>query len=729
METVAEQAAVVAASSSAPSTAKVEPSSTSLQNALEYWKGFNLNERRAELDNQGLAIADRQEASAASRKQLATNTKNFKKSLTDGTSISPKDVGGMLRAYQTEIDSITSRAKAAENSFISLYKALYDAPDPAEVLAHTVRDTHSLQQLREQLANLKEERADLVARTSATASLEQRVRDLEAQLSKSNLRAEEDARQMLEEKQGQWMAAQQKAIEAYELREQELIHQLRSERDSSRRKQATCDEMQQQLNDARSQLQHLKSTRATVNDMAVEDLERTRAEANSLRRRCKQLENRVACLPEDADVDTVDTASTLGPSTLSVEVAARDVQISQLKDQVSALEEVLGGKDIEKRNEFAKLTDLITEKDSELSFLRDKLERLPTVEEYESMKRQFEALQSFQLLDADSSSMTDIADGEDSMDGQNEFAGRVDNLEKRLLNKVKTLEGRLTKLRVDLSDKDDRINELRESVRSHEDQVADQKVLIAKLEDGINAITGDAGGVQSLKRRAVVASIDAEGGPKLGEIPVGNDDDGQSAWDWGEKHQAEGLENIIQREPSMLDIVAGQRDRFRSRTLELEEDNRKLMEKIEKAVSDMDSLKNDNVKLYEKLRFVQSYRQSNGALGTTVPAASTSIDVGPPTVEEEDGGGLLGKYRSLYEDMVNPYTVFNRRERHKRLNEMSAPERLTLRAGQRALSTRTSRLAVFFYIISLHVFVALVLTFSNTVCESDSVTTKATHSA
>lgn len=727
METVAENAAIAAGQSSVAPTVGTQPSSTPTQNALEYWKSFNLNERRAQLDKQGLAIADRQEASTASRKQLSTNTKNFRRSIADGAPISGKDVGNILRAYQTEIDSLTNRAKAAETSFISLYKALYDAPDPADVLSNTVRDNHMLQQLREQVATLKEERAELLNRTSATSSLEQRVRDLEAQLSKVNQRAEEDARQMLEEKQNQWMAAQQKAIEAYELREQELIHQLRLENDSSRRKQATCDEMQQQLNDARSQVEHMKSTRASVDALAVEDLARTRAEANSLRRRCKQLENRVAGLPEDADIDMADAASTVGPS--AVEVAARDVQISQLKDQVSALEEVLGGKDLEKRNEFAKLTALITEKDSELASVRSKLERLPTVDEYESMKRQFEALQSFQLLDAESSSMTDNADADDSVDGQNEPTVRMDNLETRLLNKVKVLEGRLTKLRVDLSDKDDKINELRGSVRSYEDQVADQKVLIAKLEDGINAITGDSGGMQSLKRRAVVASIgDAEDSLKLSENPVENNEEGQSAWDWGEKHQAEGLENIIQREPSMLDIVAGQRDRFRSRTLELEDDNRKLMERIEKALGDMDSLKNDNVKLYEKLRFVQSYRQSNGALGTTAPVASTSIDVGAPNVEEEDGGGLLGKYRSLYEDMVNPYTIFNRRERHKRISEMSAPERFTLRAGQRALSTKTSRLVVFFYIISLHVFVALVLAFSNTMCESDSVTTKATHS-
>jgi hypothetical protein len=33
--------------------------------------------------------------------------------------------------YQTEIDNITKRTKYAENAFLTVYKLLADAPDPA----------------------------------------------------------------------------------------------------------------------------------------------------------------------------------------------------------------------------------------------------------------------------------------------------------------------------------------------------------------------------------------------------------------------------------------------------------------------------------------------------------------------------------------------------------------------------------------------------------------------
>lgn len=711
------------ASSVAPSSS-ADPSkaSTRAETPLEIWREFDLNGRRSALDKQGLDIADRQEASAVSRKQLATATRNFKKALSDGAQVSSKEVGSLLKLYQTEIDNLTNRAKIAEGSFLSLYKAVDDVPDPVDELAKCTKQTQLVADLREELRLLREERGGLVERTAAAAQYEKRIKELEAQLNSVSSRVDEEAREQIEKKQAQWMSAQQKTIEAYEMREQELLHQIRLDNDNARRLQANVDDLQRQLNEASSHLENFKSARANVSEMAAEDLERTRAEAKNLRRRCIELENQLVAQNGDGlSLDGVSNHS-IGKSALSAELAARDVEISQLKDQVSTLEDVLGGKDQEKRNEFSRLSVAIAARDTELLSLKQTLEKLPTVEDYESMSRQFETLQAFQLLESEGD-IGEAANNEDDGDG---FASPKagPNFEKRLLSKVKSLEGKITRMRVDLGERDSRINELLAMVRSFEEQANDQKELIAKLEEGINAMTGDKSSVHILKRRAAAASqseldsvLNSEGG-EVGDKQL------ESTWDWGEKHQAEGLESIIREEPSMLDIVAGQRDRFRARTMELEEDNRKLMERIEKLTSDLDSLKSDNVRLYEKIRFVQSYRQSSGSL----VSAAAGVPVEAATSDVDDGGGnFLGKYRSIYEDMVNPYTIFNRRERHKRISEMSAPERLTLRASQRVLSSKTSRLIVFFYIISLHIFVALVLAFSSSmICDSE-VTTKAQH--
>lgn len=40
----------------------------------------------------------------------------------------------LVKAYQEEIDALAKRSRASDAAFFSLYKALYEAPDPAQAL-------------------------------------------------------------------------------------------------------------------------------------------------------------------------------------------------------------------------------------------------------------------------------------------------------------------------------------------------------------------------------------------------------------------------------------------------------------------------------------------------------------------------------------------------------------------------------------------------------------------
>lgn len=663
---------------------------------LESWASFDLTSRRKTLDEQGLEIADRQEASSSSRKRLATLTRTYKKDHA-GASTS-KATGALLREYQSEIDALTTRSKCAESAFLVLYRALYDVPDPVGELRAAVAE-------RAAAAELRDERAASVERGATAARYEARIAELERAAARASERAADDVRAAVDAKQSQWMSAQHKAIEAYELREQELLHQIALGNDAARSLKARADHAQQQLNDARSALEDVRTTRLTESDMVLDDLEKARAESKALRRRCIELE---AAGEKDGEGGKNGEESAIGRSALSAELAARDVEVSQLKDQVSALEGVLGGKDAQKSDEFAKLTKTIREKDVEIVQLCNTLAKLPSVDKYDNMKRQFETLRAFQLNEDENESMDAAAVADGGVEGG------AESLEKRLLGKVKVLEGKLTRLRMELVERDGRIQTLITSASSLEEQVADQKSLITRLEDGINAMTGDPGSARKLPK-----------GEHNGASVSETSGEDTSAWDWGEQREAAGLQRIMKEEdPSMLDIVAGQRDRFRSRTMELETENRKLIERVEKLNADLDALKSDNVRLYGKIRFVQSYQQTGGATSSALVAAEAG-SAGP--IEDDSSSSFLGKYRVMYEDMSNPYTLFNRRERHKRMSEMSAPERLTMRAGQRALSSKTSRLIAFFYVLALHFLVVLVLSTASVHSSCDSVTTKAEH--
>jgi len=121
-----------------------------LREALQVWQGIKLSELQKELDHQGQEIVNNQREAQASRKTLAEQTRDFKKTSSEeggggaaagsgGGAMTGGAGGGtgfktLLKNYQTEIDSLTKRSKFAETCFLSLYKLLADAPDPAKML-------------------------------------------------------------------------------------------------------------------------------------------------------------------------------------------------------------------------------------------------------------------------------------------------------------------------------------------------------------------------------------------------------------------------------------------------------------------------------------------------------------------------------------------------------------------------------------------------------------------
>ena len=101
-------------------------------------------------------------------------------------------------------------------------------------------------------------------------------------------------------------------------------------------------------------------------------------------------------------------------------------------------------------------------------------------------------------------------------------------------------------------------------------------------------------------------------------------------------------------ETSILPIITSQRDRFRQRNAELEEQLLRQSDTISELRNEIKTLQADNLKLYEKVRYLESYN-SNMSSG---PSSLRNL-VGSNRRDEE-----LGKYKSIYEDHMNPFEVF-----------------------------------------------------------------------
>ncbi|EFX87497.1 hypothetical protein DAPPUDRAFT_306484 [Daphnia pulex] len=144
---------------------------------------------------------------------------------------------------------------------------------------------------------------------------------------------------------------------------------------------------------------------------------------------------------------------------------------------------------------------------------------------------------------------------------------------------------------------------------------------------------------------------------------------------------------------TLLPILQAQRERFRQRNQELEAQNLEQQQQMALLHSEVERLRTDNVALYEKVRFLQSY---SGQRATKNPAAAISSET------EE-------LYERQYEDRLDPFASFSRRERQRKLAQLGPFERITYSMGQMILSSRVARTAGVIYFSVLHLLVFLVL--------------------
>eukprot|EP00117_Sycon_ciliatum_P001104 scpid53333/ scgid5144/ Protein CASP len=67
------------------------------------------------------------------------------------------------------------------------------------------------------------------------------------------------------------------------------------------------------------------------------------------------------------------------------------------------------------------------------------------------------------------------------------------------------------------------------------------------------------------------------------------------------------------------------------------------------------------------------------------------------------------RYSSQYEEKLDPFAAFSRREKQRKYMGLSAPERATLGISQFVLSNKTARTVAFFYTLLLHLLTVVVL--------------------
>lgn len=343
-------------------------------------------------------------------------------------------------------------------------------------------------------------------------------------------------------------------------------------------------------------------------------------------------------------------------SSLEVELAAKEREIAQLVEDVQRLQGSLTKLRENSSSQISQLEQQLTAKNSTLKQLEEKLKGQA---DYEEVKKELNILKSMEFAPSESSGAQDASKP----------------LEVLLLEKNRSLQSENATLRITNSDLSVRCAELQIQLTEAVSAAAEQKELVAKLEHDLSTIQAlsamhrpDAEGaaVHSLEKipepiKEATALFYGHPPPPSTSFPEGQMD-------------------------SLLSIISSQRERFRARNQELEGENRMMQHTVHALQSELDNLRADNIKLYEKIKFLQSYPGRGGGRDDTEL-----------------------RYSSQYEERLDPFSSFSRKERQRKYLSLSPWDKATLSMGRLILSNKMARTVAFFYTLFLHCLVFLVL--------------------
>lgn len=694
--------------------------------ALSIWKDINLTDLQQQLNGTAPELLEAQKTAVANRKKLADQTREFKKQPDTNKLESFKP---LLKAYQAEIDTLTKRSKAAENAFLNVHSALTSAPDPYPFLEVTLEQAASLndlESLKEENAKLKKELASQTAEADANKAREAENTRLQERMLALEKDFEAKLQQHTSALELELSAKWDERIRNLKEREADLTKSLNLAQEQlkdlkSRDETATAKLLEKGHQDEQ---QDGKSNFAEV-ELLSRDLDRAHARIQSVERRNEQLRSEIESVKSGRqESDQLQK--------LQLEAQEKDLKLAQVQSLLESARQQSASLTEQVASSHDEKVKLQAEKDAEIESLRAKLHQRS---DYADIKRELEIVKAvhFNADDEDE-------DDETTTNGAAASTTKSDDaksLEALLLEKNKRLEDQLATLRVTNGELSSSFDQASAELASLKQEHAQLKSLNERLESDLASVGRE--GRSNAKPSATMSaeevmremeSLEAEAtqtsqSAKARSITSSTPRDGING-----VHAARSVPTPASPRPStsspaaaaataessILPIVTSQRDRFRSRNAELEEELRKQFETISELRTEIKTLQADNLGLYEKVRYLQSY----GPAGSRRPGtgAGSAIQIGVGATGRTDASGAYppprmgsgdDKYRAKYEEAMNPFEAFRGREQSRAMAQLNPLERALHILTRLVLSHRRMRLFFIAYAIFLHFLIFAML--------------------
>jgi len=662
-----------------------------------FWLEFNLDDRRTGLDRQCLEMRELKGLSTGGRKRLNELTRSFRSKSKEDQLVQMTE---LLKAYQEEIDQLSKRSKFAESSFFSLYKAVYEAPDPYPILEQLTSTISGSLMYPLEIERLKGEIAQYDIEFQQLKNQDITIRRLEEQLEEYKINVEEKvqkeiAKYALEVEE----RANEKVKDMSEL-QKAAERRLTGAIETMKQAQASAERAQSQLFEVSAQADNRYSALQTDNVMLIESAERAHA-------RCGELEGEIENLKNVINTQQIGTSkgflSEANGTELGEEIETLQLVISDLRMEVKK-------KDDNARTEKSKLESSLREANLQISKERDLLSATrkeiaerPTKEDLINVRRQLKILQSIAFnVDAEDENEVEsfIQDPENTL-------GDKMQLETLLTSRIKSLEKELSEARKDLREVQHKYNESKGIISELTLNYDKSKELVSRLEADLESQISN----PIIKNKAIDNhKINTQHELDLSKLLGVGEETNKSNDDTDNKNNNQ-----------MASILQAQRDRYKERLAQADSTVVELSQQLEITKSKVKRLEEDNLALYAKIRYLHSYHGSSNVTN----GRNTVMSVrGERYYDEERGGvGMYNqymanndgsddiekRYHSIYEKKMNPFAEFSEFEKQRKLRELTIADRIVLNTLQTVINNHASRNFLIIYVGSMHLFVFLIL--------------------
>ncbi|KAH6566171.1 hypothetical protein BASA50_010212 [Batrachochytrium salamandrivorans] len=632
-----------------------------------------LPQLQRELDSQGLSIIENQNQSTSSRKRLADLTKEFKK-------IPDEDKLSEIKILLKEIDSMTKRSKFAEASFLSLYKLLSDAPDPAVLISSALELSKQAAQatiiqtenrhLRDDLAASNTQVAALKNTDSTILSLKQRLTRYEAMLdemvAEKVAHKEHEMKQIMDDK-----------IRMYKETEHALNRQLNHMMEQVSSLQNTHDVSQARMVDHTQKYDESVTARLAELDIVLMDLERANTKVAQL-----GSENRL--LREKMNASTDVSENTQKVTQLQEHIQSIEAENSSLLEKLDLLTTAQRQLDISSNQNLQEQERQLAMKSFEIAELKV---RVAEFSDYDGIKKELDIIKGIEFdgfVDSDVSSSV------------------VDHpLEKLALAKNKKLQNDVMTLKAELFEVTSALQETTMARTDMEMRLAESKSLVEKLEADLLGLNQSwpisPQRATPLVQGLEAVMLDSSGNPNYSGGSMGGTGTSETP--------------KATTEASIMTILTSQRDRYKSRFEEVEQMMREHTHTISNLRYEISNLKADNVKLYEKLRYAESYSVNKNSSGSTSHRNSSQvgISIDPQNSRFTGQDNISSKYSGMYEESLDPFRRFHKQEEQRKFHSMNPAERAALGFTRLLSTNKYSRWIFVFYSGALHLLVFFTL--------------------